>query len=99
MIPKNRRPTSPGEILREEFLTPRKMTQGDLAGRMGIPIQRINLLVNDKRAVTAETAILLAKALGTSPEFWTNLEAQRDLKAEVAQPDPEIHLACRPLRR
>ena len=99
MIPKNRRPTSPGEILREEFLTPRKMIQGDLAGRMGVPIQRINLLVNDKRAVTAETAILLAKALGTSPEFWTNLEAQRDLKAEVAQPDPEIHLACRPLRR
>ena len=99
MIPKNRRPTSPGEILREEFLTPRKMTRGDLAGRMGVPIQRINQLVNDKRAVTAETAILLAKALGTSPEFWTNLEAQRDLKAEVAQPDPEIHLACRPLRR
>jgi addiction module HigA family antidote len=79
MIPKNRRPTSPGEILREEFLVPKKMTQGDLAERMGVPIQRINLLVNARRAVTAETAILLAKALGTTPEFWMNLQAQCDL--------------------
>jgi len=87
MIPKNRRPTSPGEILREEFLTPKKMTQGDLAARLGVPIQRINLLVNGRRAVTAEKAILLAKALGTTPEFWMNLQeqcalwdAQRSLK-------------------
>ncbi len=79
MIPKNRRPTSPGQILREEFLAPKKMAQGDLAERMGVPIQRINLLVNAKRAVTAETAILLAKALGTTPEFWMNLQAQCDL--------------------
>lgn len=79
MIPKNRRPASPGEVLREEFLGPRKMTQGDLAEEMGVPIQRINLLINDKRAVTAETAILLAKALGTTPEFWMNLQAQCDL--------------------
>jgi addiction module HigA family antidote len=44
-----------------------------------VPIQRINLLVNDRRAVTAETAILLAKALGTTPEFWMNLQTQCDL--------------------
>ena len=55
------------------------MTQGDLAETMGVPIQRINLLINDKRAVTAETALLLAKALGTTPEFWMNLQAQCDL--------------------
>jgi len=79
MIPKNRRPSSPGEVLREEFLVPKKMTQGDLAKRMGVAIQRINLLINEKRAVTAETAILLAKALGTTPEFWMNLQAQSDL--------------------
>jgi addiction module HigA family antidote len=79
MIPKNRRPTSPGEVLREEFLGPLKMTQGDLAEKMGVPLQRINLLINDKRSVTAETAILLAKALGTTPEFWMNLQAQCDL--------------------
>ena len=79
MIPKNRRPTSPGEVLREEFLAPMKMTQGDLAERMGVPIQRVNLLINEKRAVTAETAILLAKALGTTPQFWMSLQAQLDL--------------------
>jgi len=79
MIPKNRRPTSPGEVLREEFLGPRNMTQGDLAEAMGVPIQRVNLLINEKRAVTAETALLLAKMLGTTPEFWMNLQTQCDL--------------------
>ena len=79
MVPKNRRPTSPGEILREEFLAAKKLTQGDLADLMGVPIQWINLLVNDKRAVTAETAILLARALGTTPEFWMNLQTKCDL--------------------
>ena len=66
-------------MLREEFLLPMKMTQADLAERMGVPLQRINLLINEKRAVTAETALLLAKELGTTPEFWMNLQAQCDL--------------------
>ena len=79
MIPKNRRPIWPGEVLRPEFLGPLKIAQGDLAKRMGVPIQRINLLVNERRAVTAETAILLAKALGTTPEFWIKLKLQNDL--------------------
>ncbi len=79
MLPKNRRPTAPGEVLREEFLAPQRLTQGDLAEKMGVPIQRINLLINERRAVTAETALLLAKALGTTPEFWMNLQAQCDL--------------------
>ena len=56
VIPRKRRPVSPGEVLREEFLLPMKMTQADLAERMGVPLQRINLLTNEKRAVTAETA-------------------------------------------
>ncbi len=81
MIPKNRPPTSPGEVLREEFLGPLKMTQGDLAEKMGVPIQRINLLINERRAVTADTALLLAKALGTTPEFWMNLQQRYDLWA------------------
>jgi len=79
VIPRKRRPVSPGEVLREEFLVPLKMTQGDLAERMGVPLQRINLLINEKRAVTAETALLLAKEFGTTPEFWMNLQAQCDL--------------------
>lgn len=79
MIPTRRAPSTPGEILREEFLNPKGLTQAQIAEAMGVPIQRINLLVNGRRAVTAETAILLAEALGTTPEFWLNLQMQIDL--------------------
>jgi len=79
MIPKNRAPSTPGEILREEFLVPMKMTQAALAEKMGVPIQRVNLILNDKRAITAETALLLAKAFEASPQFWLNLQNNYDL--------------------
>ncbi len=77
----NRIPTHPGEILREEFLVPLGVTQVDLAAHLGIPLQRINAIVRGRRGVSAETAWLLAGALGTPPEFWTNLQAQHDLAA------------------
>jgi addiction module HigA family antidote len=79
MLPKNRPPTPPGEVLLEEFLKPADMTQTALAERMGVPVQRVNLLIKGKRAVTAETALLLAKVFATSPEFWMNLQARWDL--------------------
>lgn len=79
MIPKNRKPTHPGEILLEEFLKPTSMSQVELARKMGIPIQRINTLINGKRDMTAETAILLSRALKTSSEFWMNLQVTCDL--------------------
>lgn len=79
MIPKNRVPTSPGEMLRTEFLEAMGLTQGQLAQKMGVPIQRVNLIINERRAITAETAWLLSKALGTSPEFWMNLQMTFDL--------------------
>ena len=62
-----RRPTPPGEMLLEEFLRPAGMTQVELAARMGVPIQRVNAVIAGRRAVTAETAIPLSRALGTSP--------------------------------
>jgi len=74
MIPKHRAPTSPGEILLEEFWGPLGMTQVALAEKMGVPLQRVNTLVNGKRGVTAETAILLADVLGTTPGFSMNLQ-------------------------
>ena len=79
MIPKHRPPTPPGEILLEEFLKPMKLTQTALAERMSVPLQRVNTLINDKRAVTADTALLLSEIFGTSPEFWMNLQTQCDL--------------------
>jgi addiction module HigA family antidote len=79
MIPKQREPTHPGEILLHEFLEPSGMTQLELAEKMGVPVQRVNTLINGKRDMTAETAILLSRVLKTSPEFWMNLQVSCDL--------------------
>ena len=79
MIPKHRKPTHPGEILLQEFLEPMGLSQVELAHRMGVPVQRVNTLINGKRDVTAETAILLSRVLKTTPEFWMNLQDARDL--------------------
>ncbi|MBL8635431.1 MAG: HigA family addiction module antidote protein [Myxococcales bacterium] len=79
MLPKERPPTRPGEILEEEFLKPLGLTQSELAKRMNVPIQRVNTIVTGKRAVTAETAIKLSRVLGTSPNFWMNLQTNFDL--------------------
>lgn len=79
MLPRNRVPTHPGEILLEEFLKPSGISQVALAEHLGVPVQRINELVRGKRGVTPETAWLLAGALDTTPEFWINLQSQHDL--------------------
>lgn len=79
MLPKNRIPTHPGEILLEDFLKPLGVSQVALAEHLDIPVQRINEVVRAKRGVTPETAWLLAGALGTTPEFWINLQANHDL--------------------
>jgi addiction module HigA family antidote len=74
-----RRPTLPGEILRDEFLEAHGITQDRLAAAMGVSRFRVNEIVNGRRAITAETAILLGASLGTSPEFWLNLQQAVDL--------------------
>ena len=79
MIPKYRLPVHPGEVLLEEFIIPKKISQVELAKKINVPVQRINTLINGKRDMTPETAILLARFLKTSPEFWMNLQTQRDL--------------------
>ena len=79
MLPKNRIPTHPGEILLEDFLKPLGVSQVALAEHLDIPVQRINELVRGKRGITPETAWLLAGALGTTPEFWINLQTNHDL--------------------
>ena len=79
MIPTNRIPIHPGEILLEEFLIPSKMTQAELSKRMGVPVQRVNTLINGKRDMTPETAILLDRVFKTGPEVWMNLQRNRDL--------------------
>ncbi|MFC7547544.1 HigA family addiction module antitoxin [Plantactinospora sp. GCM10030261] len=81
MLPENRIPTHPGEILSEEFLKPLGLTQVALADHLGVPVQRINELVRGKRGITPETAWLLAGAFGTTPDFWASLQTTHDLAA------------------
>lgn len=79
MIPRNRIPTHPGEVLRAEFLEPLGLSQVALAAHLDVPVQRINELVRGKRGITPDTAWLLAQALGTTPQFWINLQSAHDL--------------------
>ncbi|TAH35501.1 MAG: addiction module antidote protein, HigA family [Planctomycetota bacterium] len=79
MLPTHRIPTHPGVILQQEFLAPLGISQLALAEHLRVPIQRINGIVRGRRSVTPDTAWLLAQALGTSPEFWINLQAAHDL--------------------
>lgn len=79
MLPQNRTVTHPGEVLLHEFLNPMGQTQKGLAMHLGVPIQRINELVRGKRGVTPDTAWLLSAALGTTPEFWMNLQNNHEL--------------------
>lgn len=78
-LPTHRPPTHPGEMLDEEFLKPLGITQTDFANRIGVPVQRINLLVNGKRGVTPDTALRLERALGMPASFWIGLQQDRDL--------------------
>lgn len=73
------RPTSVGAMLKEEFLEPLSISQGELAKAMGVGRKTVNELCGSRRGVTAETAFLLAKVLGTTPEFWLNLQFINDL--------------------
>lgn len=79
MLPTHRLPTHPGEILLEEFLQPLGLTQVAFADHLGIPVQRINEVIRGKRGVTPESAWLFSQALGTTPQFWINLQTNFDL--------------------
>ena len=70
----------PGEVLLEEFLKPLEISQNRLARAMGVPPRRINEIVHGKRAVSADTALRLSRALGTSEQFWMGLQADYDLE-------------------
>ena len=76
-------PVTPGDVLREEFMVPLGLSARALARDMGVPANRITEILNGERAVTAETAMLLAARFGSSAEFWMNLQASHDL--EVAR--------------
>ena len=79
MRKKKLQPIHPGEVLLEEFLKPMGLSQNRVAVNIGVPPRRINEIILQKRRITADTALRLARFFGTSPEFWLGLQAQYDL--------------------
>lgn len=73
-------PIHPGEILMEDFIEGLGITQNKLAVSIGVPPRRINEIVHGKRAITADTAVRLARYFGTSEEFWMNLQSSYELR-------------------
>jgi antitoxin HigA-1 len=89
-IPTNRPPTSPGEMLREEFLEPLGLTQRQLADAIGVSYQRVNELINGKRGITTSTALRLAKYFSTSADFWLNMQRATDIYQVLNQEAQQI---------
>jgi addiction module HigA family antidote len=93
------KPVHPGEVLLEEFLKPLKISQNRLAIDIGVDSRRINEIVNEKRSITADTALRLARYFGVSPDFWMGLQMDYDLDvaadkmAKVLQRDVKVYSA------
>jgi len=96
MLKNKMRPVHPGEILREEFLVPLGMSANALATALKVPAPRVNEIVRERRAVTPDTALRLARYLGTTAQFWLNLQSSYDLKvvekASGRKINTEVHV-------
>ena len=90
MIKNGMRPIHPGEILREEFLEPLEMSANALSLELHVPAPRINDVVRERRAVSTDTAMRLARYFGTTPQFWLNLQTAYDLKLAEAEVGAQI---------
>jgi antitoxin HigA-1 len=82
ILPENRVATHPGELLKEKFPDPARITQVAFAQHIGVPPQRANEIIRGKRGITPETAWLFAQAQGTTPQFWMNLQNAYDLPSK-----------------
>jgi addiction module HigA family antidote len=83
-------PVHPGEILREEVLVPLGLSANGLARELRVPVTRINEILHGRRSITADTALRLARYLGTTPQFWMNLQTSYDLKMTERDRGKEI---------
>jgi addiction module HigA family antidote len=99
MLMTRRKPATVGAILVEEFMRPMGLTQGALAGAMGVQRKHVNELCNGRRNVTAPTALILARVFGSSPDFWLNVQRRTDLWAAVHSPRERKRIdRAKPLR-
>ena len=95
-----RKPIGIGEMLRGEFMEPLQLTQARLAEAMGVPRKHINELCTGRRAVTADTALMLARVFGNSAEFWLNVQRRCDLWEALHAPERRQRSErARPLER
>jgi antitoxin HigA-1 len=86
MLTTKRKPATVGEILVEEFMQPMGLTQAALAEAMGVQRKHVNELCNNRRNVTAATALILARVFGNSPDFWLNVQRRSDLWEAMNSP-------------
>jgi addiction module HigA family antidote len=96
MLINNMRPIHPGEILREEFLLPLGMTAHALAMAIRVPAPRIHDIVREKRSLSPDTALRLARYFGNTPEFWMNLQSAFDLRTARLRTMDAIEREVRP---
>ncbi len=97
---KNRmRPVHPGEVLREEYLRPLDMSVNALAKRLGIPTSRLNDIVLERRGVTPDTAMRLARCFGGDARSWLNLQTAHDLRLVEIKKTKEIERTVEPFRQ
>ena len=91
------RPIHPGEIIREEYLIPLQMTSHALAMALRVPAPRINDIVRERRAVSPDTALRLARYFNTTAQFWLNLQSSFDLKQAEREAGRKIAAEIRPM--
>jgi addiction module HigA family antidote len=92
-------PIHPGETLREDFLKPIGLTANRLAAELFVPVTRVNDIVRGRRAITADTALRLARYFGTTPQFWINLQSNYDLELAQDARGSEISRRVWPLEK
>ncbi|MEM1046090.1 MAG: HigA family addiction module antitoxin [Pseudomonadota bacterium] len=92
MLMTKRKPASVSEILVEGFIKPMKLTQAHLADAMGVQRKHVNELCNDRRNVTAATALILARIFGNSPDFWLNVQRRADLWDAMHDPKEQARI-------
>ena len=93
MLKTTRTPATVGEMLTKEFMAPMGLTQGALAAAMGVARKHVNELCNDRRTVTAPTALILARVFGNSSEFWLNVQRRTDLWEAMHSPSQRKRIA------
>ena len=96
--PKKLTPIHPGETLLEDFMKPRALSINRLALDLHVPVTRVSEIVNARRAISADTALRLARYFGTSPQVWLNLQARYELQVAEDQRGADIERQVQPCR-